>query len=167
MKAKKKLILNSIETPVLSTSSTNNEGTIFPAANAHMMKIGSSADYVRSGGMRNVPVAKAVEHVYVTTAKFSSTSADEEPVYRVSAKSQSMPTDLFVTCGWNLTPPQRVGQGLFPTVLQVDLMRNLCAEFQTNIKHANDLFVDDFGEFAYLPPRERARAIIPTVLQVS
>ncbi|GBN28676.1 hypothetical protein AVEN_128539-1 [Araneus ventricosus] len=33
--------------------------------------IGSSVDYVRSGGMRNVPVTKAVEHLYVTTAKFS------------------------------------------------------------------------------------------------
>ncbi|GBM09536.1 hypothetical protein AVEN_211200-1, partial [Araneus ventricosus] len=36
-----------------------------------MMMIGSSADYVRSGGMRNVPVTKAVEHLYATTAKFS------------------------------------------------------------------------------------------------
>ncbi|GBN00117.1 hypothetical protein AVEN_84474-1 [Araneus ventricosus] len=33
--------------------------------------IGSSADYVRSGGIRNVPVTKAVEHLYATTAKFS------------------------------------------------------------------------------------------------
>ncbi|GBL91806.1 hypothetical protein AVEN_172734-1 [Araneus ventricosus] len=33
--------------------------------------IGSSVDYVRSGGMRNVPVTKAVEHLYATTAKFS------------------------------------------------------------------------------------------------
>ncbi|GBN22308.1 hypothetical protein AVEN_220760-1 [Araneus ventricosus] len=30
--------------------------------------IGSSVDYVRSGGMRNVPVMKAVEHLYATTA---------------------------------------------------------------------------------------------------
>ncbi|GBN42245.1 hypothetical protein AVEN_185543-1 [Araneus ventricosus] len=30
LKAKKKLILNSIENPVPSTSSANNEGTIFP-----------------------------------------------------------------------------------------------------------------------------------------
>ncbi|GBN08527.1 hypothetical protein AVEN_5835-1 [Araneus ventricosus] len=36
-----------------------------------MMMIGSSVDYVRSGGMRNVPVAKAVEHWYATTTKFS------------------------------------------------------------------------------------------------
>ncbi|GBL90325.1 hypothetical protein AVEN_35686-1, partial [Araneus ventricosus] len=36
-----------------------------------MMMIVSSVDYVRSGGMRNVPVTKAVEHLYVTTAKFS------------------------------------------------------------------------------------------------
>ncbi|GBM38218.1 hypothetical protein AVEN_8280-1 [Araneus ventricosus] len=36
-----------------------------------MMMIGSSVDYVRSGGMRNVPVTKAVEHLYATTAKFS------------------------------------------------------------------------------------------------
>ncbi|GBN68183.1 hypothetical protein AVEN_251322-1, partial [Araneus ventricosus] len=36
-----------------------------------MMKMGSSVDYVRSGGMRNVPVTKAVEHLYATTAKFS------------------------------------------------------------------------------------------------
>ncbi|GBM77227.1 Cytochrome P450 2J3 [Araneus ventricosus] len=36
-----------------------------------MMIIGSSVDYVRSGGMRNVPVTKAVEHLYATTAKFS------------------------------------------------------------------------------------------------
>ncbi|GBN13525.1 hypothetical protein AVEN_1117-1 [Araneus ventricosus] len=36
-----------------------------------MMMIGSSVDYVRSGGMRNVPVTKAVEHSYATTAKFS------------------------------------------------------------------------------------------------
>ncbi|GBM98713.1 hypothetical protein AVEN_117120-1 [Araneus ventricosus] len=35
-----------------------------------MMTIGSSVDYVRSG-MRNVPVTKAVEHLYATTAKFS------------------------------------------------------------------------------------------------
>ncbi|GBM27610.1 hypothetical protein AVEN_35270-1 [Araneus ventricosus] len=33
--------------------------------------IGSSVDYVRSGGMRNVPVTKALEHLYATTAKFS------------------------------------------------------------------------------------------------
>ncbi|GBM79462.1 hypothetical protein AVEN_96318-1 [Araneus ventricosus] len=31
-----------------------------------MMMIGSSVDYVRSGGMRNVPVTKAVEHLYTT-----------------------------------------------------------------------------------------------------
>ncbi|GBM58099.1 hypothetical protein AVEN_164285-1 [Araneus ventricosus] len=36
-----------------------------------MMMIGSSVDYVRSGGMRNVPVTKAVEHLYATTVKFS------------------------------------------------------------------------------------------------
>ncbi|GBO39871.1 hypothetical protein AVEN_153242-1 [Araneus ventricosus] len=36
-----------------------------------MMMIGSSVDYVRSGGMRNVPVTKAVEHLYATTAKCS------------------------------------------------------------------------------------------------
>ncbi|GBM90978.1 hypothetical protein AVEN_128982-1, partial [Araneus ventricosus] len=35
------------------------------------MKIECSVDYVRSGGMRNVPVTKAVEHLYATTAKFS------------------------------------------------------------------------------------------------
>ncbi|GBM35184.1 hypothetical protein AVEN_189936-1 [Araneus ventricosus] len=33
--------------------------------------IGSSVYYVRSGGMRNVPVTKALEHLYATTAKFS------------------------------------------------------------------------------------------------
>ncbi|GBM76361.1 hypothetical protein AVEN_36977-1 [Araneus ventricosus] len=37
----------------------------------NMMMIGSSVDYVRSGGVRNVPVTKAVEHLYATTAKFS------------------------------------------------------------------------------------------------
>ncbi|GBM79681.1 hypothetical protein AVEN_186901-1, partial [Araneus ventricosus] len=36
-----------------------------------MMMIGSSVDYVRSDGMRNVPVTKAVEHLYATTDKFS------------------------------------------------------------------------------------------------
>ncbi|GBM30215.1 hypothetical protein AVEN_165814-1 [Araneus ventricosus] len=36
-----------------------------------MIMIGSSVDHVRSGGMRNVPVTKAVEHLYATTAKFS------------------------------------------------------------------------------------------------
>ncbi|GBM36103.1 hypothetical protein AVEN_179099-1 [Araneus ventricosus] len=36
-----------------------------------MMMIGSIVDYVRSGDMRNVPVTKAVEHLYATTAKFS------------------------------------------------------------------------------------------------
>ncbi|GBO15812.1 hypothetical protein AVEN_231165-1 [Araneus ventricosus] len=36
-----------------------------------MMMIGSSVNYVRSGSMRNVPVTKAVEHLYATTAKFS------------------------------------------------------------------------------------------------
>ncbi|GBL72200.1 hypothetical protein AVEN_115180-1 [Araneus ventricosus] len=36
-----------------------------------MMLIGSSVDYVRSGGMRNVPFSKAVKHLYATTAKFS------------------------------------------------------------------------------------------------
>ncbi|GBN94047.1 hypothetical protein AVEN_181099-1 [Araneus ventricosus] len=30
-----------------------------------MMMIGSNVDYVRSGGMRNVPVTKAVEHLYM------------------------------------------------------------------------------------------------------
>ncbi|GBM32470.1 hypothetical protein AVEN_136046-1 [Araneus ventricosus] len=40
-------------------------------ANKRMMKIGCNVDYVRSGGMRNVPVTKAVEHLYATTAKFS------------------------------------------------------------------------------------------------
>ncbi|GBN40518.1 hypothetical protein AVEN_125491-1 [Araneus ventricosus] len=33
--------------------------------------IGSSVDYVRSGGMRNVAVTKELEHLYATTAKFS------------------------------------------------------------------------------------------------
>ncbi|GBM64088.1 hypothetical protein AVEN_70509-1, partial [Araneus ventricosus] len=36
-----------------------------------MMMIGSSMDYVKIGGMRNVPVTKAVEHLYATTAKVS------------------------------------------------------------------------------------------------
>ncbi|GBO33387.1 hypothetical protein AVEN_221780-1 [Araneus ventricosus] len=36
-----------------------------------MMMIGSSVDYVRSGGTRKVPVTKAVEHLYATSAKFS------------------------------------------------------------------------------------------------
>ncbi|GBM31251.1 hypothetical protein AVEN_223449-1 [Araneus ventricosus] len=36
-----------------------------------MMMIESSVDYIRSGGMKNVPVTKAVEHLYATTAKFS------------------------------------------------------------------------------------------------
>ncbi|GBM21816.1 hypothetical protein AVEN_214843-1 [Araneus ventricosus] len=54
LKAKKKLILNSIENPVPSTSSANNEGAICQAANTHVMKIGCSVDYVKSGGMRNV-----------------------------------------------------------------------------------------------------------------
>ncbi|GBM16042.1 hypothetical protein AVEN_108621-1 [Araneus ventricosus] len=45
-------------------------GQYAQAANKHMMKIGSSVDYVKSGGMRNVPVTKAVEHLYATTAKF-------------------------------------------------------------------------------------------------
>ncbi|GBL83385.1 hypothetical protein AVEN_110692-1 [Araneus ventricosus] len=35
-------------------------GQYSQAANTHMMKIGCSVDYVRSGGMRNVPVTKAV-----------------------------------------------------------------------------------------------------------
>ncbi|GBN85095.1 hypothetical protein AVEN_237949-1, partial [Araneus ventricosus] len=46
-------------------------GQYAQAANTHIMKIGSRVDYVRSGGMRNVPVTKAVEHLYATTAKFS------------------------------------------------------------------------------------------------
>ncbi|GBN78910.1 hypothetical protein AVEN_223556-1 [Araneus ventricosus] len=71
LKAKKKLILNSIENPVTSTSSTKNEGQYAQVANTHMMQIGSRVDYVRSGGMRSVPVMKAVEHLYATTAKFS------------------------------------------------------------------------------------------------
>ncbi|GBL92187.1 hypothetical protein AVEN_91524-1 [Araneus ventricosus] len=36
-----------------------------------MMMIGSSVDYVRSRGMRNAPVTKAVEHLYAINAKFS------------------------------------------------------------------------------------------------
>ncbi|GBM59618.1 hypothetical protein AVEN_218930-1 [Araneus ventricosus] len=72
MKAKKKLILNSIENPVPSTSSANNEGTICPGCeqtyDEDWMQCGY---YVRSGGMRNVPVTKAVKHLYATTAKFS------------------------------------------------------------------------------------------------
>ncbi|GBM92354.1 hypothetical protein AVEN_12413-1, partial [Araneus ventricosus] len=40
------------------------------AANKHMMKIGSSVDYVWSNGMRNIPFTKAVEHLYATTDKF-------------------------------------------------------------------------------------------------
>ncbi|GBO21248.1 hypothetical protein AVEN_274966-1, partial [Araneus ventricosus] len=36
-----------------------------------MMKTGYSVDYVKSGKMTNVPVTKAVEHLYATTAKFS------------------------------------------------------------------------------------------------
>ncbi|GBN47716.1 hypothetical protein AVEN_126570-1, partial [Araneus ventricosus] len=37
-----------------------------------MMMIGSSVDYVRSGGMRNGPVTKAVEHLYATPVNFQS-----------------------------------------------------------------------------------------------
>ncbi|GBM61331.1 hypothetical protein AVEN_9600-1 [Araneus ventricosus] len=46
-------------------------GQYSQAANKHMMKIGSSVDYVRNGGMRNVPVTKAMENLYAITAKFS------------------------------------------------------------------------------------------------
>ncbi|GBO28205.1 hypothetical protein AVEN_217618-1, partial [Araneus ventricosus] len=47
------------------------KGQYAQAAIKHMMKIGSSSEHVRSGGMRNVPITKAVEHLYVTIAKFS------------------------------------------------------------------------------------------------
>ncbi|GBM09890.1 hypothetical protein AVEN_241215-1 [Araneus ventricosus] len=46
-------------------------GQYAQAASKHMMKFGSRVDYVKSGGMRNVPVTKAVEHLYATTAKSS------------------------------------------------------------------------------------------------
>ncbi|GBM29069.1 hypothetical protein AVEN_233241-1 [Araneus ventricosus] len=48
-------------------------GQYAQAAYKHMMKIGCIVDYVRSGGMRNAPVTKAVEHLYAATAKFSGT----------------------------------------------------------------------------------------------
>ena len=41
------------------------------AANNHMMKIASSVDYIRSGGMRTDEDTMVMEHLYVTTAKFS------------------------------------------------------------------------------------------------
>ncbi|GBN87438.1 hypothetical protein AVEN_230517-1 [Araneus ventricosus] len=50
-----------------------------------MMMIGPSVDYVRSGGMRNVPVTKAVEHLYATTPKFS------ECVHLASRTAHSYP----------------------------------------------------------------------------
>ncbi|GBM14594.1 hypothetical protein AVEN_34998-1 [Araneus ventricosus] len=46
-------------------------GKYAQAANKHMMMIGCSVDYVRSGGKKNVQVTKAMEHLYATTAKFS------------------------------------------------------------------------------------------------
>ncbi|GBL99057.1 hypothetical protein AVEN_227555-2 [Araneus ventricosus] len=46
-------------------------GQYAQAANKLTMKIGSSVNYVRNGGMRNVSVTKTVEHLYATTAKFS------------------------------------------------------------------------------------------------
>ncbi|GBO00052.1 hypothetical protein AVEN_7726-1 [Araneus ventricosus] len=54
-----------------------------------MMMVGSSVDYVRSGGMRNVPVTKAVEHLYATTAKFSGC------VILASRPAYSYPTSVF------------------------------------------------------------------------
>ena len=41
------------------------------AANNHMMKIASSVDYVKSDGIRTVQVTKSLEHLYMTSAKFS------------------------------------------------------------------------------------------------
>ncbi|GBM28979.1 hypothetical protein AVEN_40738-1 [Araneus ventricosus] len=56
LKEKKKLILNSIENPQQVRQIMR--GQYAQAANKHMMKIGSSVDYVRGGGMSNVPVTQ-------------------------------------------------------------------------------------------------------------
>ncbi|GBM82943.1 hypothetical protein AVEN_30707-1 [Araneus ventricosus] len=63
-----------------------------------MMMIGSIVDYVRSGRMRNVPVTKAVEHLYATTAKFSGC------VLLASCPAYSYPTwRLYRTFKYNIT----------------------------------------------------------------
>ncbi|GBN37729.1 hypothetical protein AVEN_11873-1 [Araneus ventricosus] len=64
-------------------------GQYAQAANKHIMKIGSSVDYVRSGVMRNVPVTKIV-----TTAKFSG-------------------CELLASCPAYSYPPRRHHEGYF------------------------------------------------------
>ncbi|GBL72478.1 hypothetical protein AVEN_115393-1 [Araneus ventricosus] len=72
------------------------------------MMIGSSVDYVRSGGMRNVPATKAVENLYETIAKFLLVS---RPAYsyppRRACKKKSiksgMSTDEDTPVGATLT----------------------------------------------------------------
>ncbi|GBM65069.1 hypothetical protein AVEN_86720-1 [Araneus ventricosus] len=56
-------------------------GEYAQSADTHMMKIGSTVDYVRSGGMRNATVKKAVEHFQdeSNTESTASSSASEEP----------------------------------------------------------------------------------------
>ncbi|GBM02979.1 hypothetical protein AVEN_14496-1 [Araneus ventricosus] len=71
LKAKKKLILNSIENPVPLTSSANNERTICPGYEQIYDEDWIQCGLCKEWCMRNVPVIKAVEHLYVTTAKFS------------------------------------------------------------------------------------------------
>ncbi|GBL89178.1 hypothetical protein AVEN_255291-1 [Araneus ventricosus] len=71
-----------------------------------MIMIGSSVDYVRSGGMRNVPVTKAVEHLYATTAKFSecvlsaSRPAYSYPPRRLAGAIFANVILMTTVCGW-------------------------------------------------------------------
>ncbi|GBL78343.1 hypothetical protein AVEN_42870-1 [Araneus ventricosus] len=65
------------------------KGQYAQAANKNMMKIGSNVHYVRSGGMRNVPVTKAVEHLYATTAKFPGWQQKSFPLGPYDQRSNS------------------------------------------------------------------------------
>ncbi|GBM92970.1 hypothetical protein AVEN_203926-1 [Araneus ventricosus] len=71
LKAKKKLILNSIDNPVPSTSSTNNEGTICPGCEQTYDEDWNQCGLCKEWWHENVPVTKVAEYLYATSDKFS------------------------------------------------------------------------------------------------
>ncbi|GBM50743.1 hypothetical protein AVEN_144166-1 [Araneus ventricosus] len=93
LKAKKKFILNSIENPVPSQVRQIMRGQYAQAANTHMTKIGCSVDYVRSGGMRNVPVTKAVSICMRLLLNFQGAYSWPRPAY--SYPSRRMPKNFL------------------------------------------------------------------------
>ncbi|GBN89544.1 Sodium-dependent low-affinity dicarboxylate transporter 1 [Araneus ventricosus] len=82
--------------------------------------IGSSVDYVRSGGMMNVSVTKALEHLYATTAEFSGcVLLASRPAYSYPPRLEYQCTYVIIILAayWLLEPAPMSAVSLLPLIL--------------------------------------------------